>query len=143
MTIVISLEDGKYTLTEKIGTLVCERYGEPWRDVTGDKMIGAMFTCIVAQQARITELEAQLASSKQEWILVSDRLPELVVRTTPYELDGNKAIPPTLKTQTVLVSLHTGHVRTDQWSCIEGEPGWWNAFGGRVRAWMPLPEALK
>ena len=94
-------------------------------------------------EARIEELEARLAISKQEWILVSDRLPELVFRDdTPREVYG-KAIPPSLSTQTVIVSVYGDRVRTDRWHCVEGSPGWWSIYNEQVRAWMPLPEALK
>ena len=114
--------------------------------MTAEQLINRKFLQlrILALQTRIAELEAQLASQKQEWILCSDRLPELVVRDdTPRPEVYGKAIAPSLRTQTVLVSTYDGHVRTDKWQCVEGSPGWWAIYGGRVRAWMPLPEALK
>lgn len=46
----ISLEDGKYQIHQNGGEMNATRNGEPWRDLTGDKMIGAMFS-------RIKELE--------------------------------------------------------------------------------------
>lgn len=39
----IVLEDGKYTIRiHQDGKLECLRYGEPWRDLVGDKMVLAM-----------------------------------------------------------------------------------------------------
>lgn len=46
----IELEDGKYTYVQNGGEQYALRYGEPWRDLTGDK-----FTYCLA--ARIVELE--------------------------------------------------------------------------------------
>ena len=43
----ITLEDGKYSIYYNHGTLKAERYREPWRDLTGDKLVGAMFDEIV------------------------------------------------------------------------------------------------
>ena len=40
----IRLENGKYTLISDRGILKALRYGEPWRDLTGDKMISSMFS---------------------------------------------------------------------------------------------------
>lgn len=46
----IDLCDGKYSIakTDGAGALSAFRYGEPWRDLTGDKLVGAMFDEIVA-----------------------------------------------------------------------------------------------
>lgn len=46
----IGLEDGKYTVVRNGGQLSALRHGEPWQDLTGNKLIGAL--C-----ARIDELE--------------------------------------------------------------------------------------
>jgi len=76
-----------------------------------------------------------------EWISINDHLPEWAVRDdTPCELRG-KPIPPTLFSQTVLVALTGGGVRTDKLTTIEGAPGWWDTYGKRVTHWMPLPAA--
>lgn len=62
MTEKIELEDGKYTVTYNQGELKALRYGEPWREMIGDKLMYAMF-------CRIHELEsaemAQLLQSKE------------------------------------------------------------------------------
>jgi len=41
----ISLENGKYiiVLTEKTCTFHALRYGQPWRDLTGDNLILSLF----------------------------------------------------------------------------------------------------
>lgn len=42
-TTSIDLDDGKYTIQHENGAnLRCLRYGQPWRDLTGDKMVLAM-----------------------------------------------------------------------------------------------------
>lgn len=50
----IDLCDGKYTVVYdlSIGRSECLRYGEPWKDLCGDKMTLAMFD-------RIVELESE------------------------------------------------------------------------------------
>lgn len=41
---IIELEGGKYiVIRHSDGRMEALRYGEPWRDLTGDKLIGAMF----------------------------------------------------------------------------------------------------
>lgn len=47
----IVLEGGKYTVLSDGGVLRALRNGEPWRDLTGDKLVGALVD-------RIDELEA-------------------------------------------------------------------------------------
>jgi hypothetical protein len=55
----IELEDGKYTVVGDRGLLAALRYGETWRDLTGDKLIGAMVS-------RIETLESEAASAAIE-----------------------------------------------------------------------------
>jgi hypothetical protein len=41
--LLIELEGGKYTICRSAsGEMVALRYGEPWRDLTGDKLVGAL-----------------------------------------------------------------------------------------------------
>ena len=40
---VVSLEDGKYVATFDKGNLTVTRYGEPWRDLSGDKFVYLLF----------------------------------------------------------------------------------------------------
>lgn len=57
----IELEDGKYTVLYDLGECKALRYGEPWRDLTGDKLIGCMLE-------RIEELEARLGGVEYDHI---------------------------------------------------------------------------
>jgi hypothetical protein len=47
MSYPIVLEGGKYTLIHGEGQMKALRYGEEWRDLTGDKLFGAMVSRIV------------------------------------------------------------------------------------------------
>lgn len=59
MADVLSLENGKYEVTFDAGNLSVTRNGEPWRDLTGDKLIYAMMCeCMNAQQQRTELLES-------------------------------------------------------------------------------------
>lgn len=54
----MKFDNGKYEIKRNTdGNLICLRYGEPWRDLTGDNLIYYM-------QARITELEWQIKGLK-------------------------------------------------------------------------------
>jgi hypothetical protein len=46
----IELDDGKYILTDEDGPLKALRYGEEWRDLTGDKMVSSL--CYEIEQLR-------------------------------------------------------------------------------------------
>lgn len=47
-------EDGKYTLVrDSSGYMYALRHGEPWRDLTGDKLIGAMLSDMEELQAAL------------------------------------------------------------------------------------------
>ena len=59
----IQIEDGKYTLVSDRGILKALRYGEPWRDLTGDKMIGVMFSEIERLREENTRLREGAESS--------------------------------------------------------------------------------
>ena len=74
------------------------------------------------------------------WIRVDERLPEWAARDdTPCFING-KSVPPTLTSETVLVALKGGGVRTDKLTTIEGKSaGWWHTYGERVIAWQKLP----
>ena len=49
----IILEDGKYRFYIEDNTVKCDRYGKPWRDLTGDKAIYALLTHAIELQQRI------------------------------------------------------------------------------------------
>jgi len=74
------------------------------------------------------------------WISVMERLPEWAARDdTPCFING-KEVPPTLTSETVLVALKGGGVRTDKLITIEGKSaGWWHTYGERVVAWQKPP----
>jgi len=57
----IELEDGKYTYVFNNGEQYALRYGESWRDLTGDKFIYCM-------AARIDELEAKIKRLREALI---------------------------------------------------------------------------
>ena len=85
-------------------------------------------------QKRIAELETQLASVKQEWILTSDRLPALDQQDTDGEVNS----------MPVLVCLKSGMIELDRAEAlVGGRTTWWRKYGINVSAWMPLPEPLK
>ena len=61
----IQLEDGKYTVISDRGNLMAKRYGEPWRDLTGDNLVHAMFSEIqrLAQQ-RSDQQQVEVAATR-------------------------------------------------------------------------------
>ena len=56
-----TFEEGKYTVTSEAGKMVAYRYDEAWRDLTGDKLIGAMLSEIEMLTERATASEVQMA----------------------------------------------------------------------------------
>ena len=54
----LSFEDGKYVVVSEGGNCYATRYGEKWRDMTGDKLIGCMVSRIEELQAEMSKLEA-------------------------------------------------------------------------------------
>ncbi len=52
----IILEDGKYRFYIENHTVVCDRYGEHWRDFIGDKAIYALLMHAIDLQQRIDAL---------------------------------------------------------------------------------------
>lgn len=54
---VVELEDGKYTLLHHVkqGGLTVLRYGEPWRNETGDKLTMSLFQRILDLEAKDKE----------------------------------------------------------------------------------------
>lgn len=71
----INLCDGKYTIIYDFATgqSECLRYGQPWRQLVGDKMVLACFDEIVRLRAelakereKVKELSEQLAAEKEQ-----------------------------------------------------------------------------
>lgn len=56
----VSLENGKYTVVqEPNGSVKALRYGEEWRDLTGDKLVLCLAQEVEALQEKVRELEKQ------------------------------------------------------------------------------------
>ena len=70
----ISICDGKYTVIQApTGTTRVLRYGEEWRDVTGDNVIGGLAWELQEARDRIKQLEEELIDAKGQWAaLVAD-----------------------------------------------------------------------
>lgn len=63
--IKLILEGGKYTLIQHDdGRMECLRYGEPWRDLTGDHLVAALLQA--AQPAR--PIESKIAFGRVDFI---------------------------------------------------------------------------
>lgn len=75
----ITLEDGKYVYVEAHGRQDVLRYDEPWRDVTGDKFIGAMAHEIERLQQEVTNRNAR-AIEGDEAVAVREALVDEIVR---------------------------------------------------------------
>lgn len=64
---ILHLEDGKYTIIRhKGGRVSAMRYEEPWRDLTGDKLVGALID-------RMLDAEAHLRRANHELIRLKGR----------------------------------------------------------------------
>lgn len=70
----ISICDGKYTVIQApTGTTRVLRYGEEWRDVTGDNVIGGLAWELQEARDRIKRLEEELMDTKNKHaVLVAD-----------------------------------------------------------------------
>ncbi len=70
----ISICDGKYTVIQApTGTTRVLRYGEEWRDVTGDNVIGGLAWELQEARERIKRLEEDLMDAKNQYaVLVAD-----------------------------------------------------------------------
>lgn len=62
MTIeTIDLEDGKYTLLlHSDGRLEALRYGEPWRDLCGDKLVLCLVQRVQALESKVEDLHNEV-----------------------------------------------------------------------------------
>jgi len=67
MTTQITLEDGKYTLILDGGNMQALRHGEPWRDLTGDKLVGALASALLEQLESVEEARKMLAEVVESW----------------------------------------------------------------------------
>lgn len=58
----IELDDGKYTVVlHEDYTFEALRYGEPWRDLTGDGMIFSMFLEIRLLRSKLEDLRNEIS----------------------------------------------------------------------------------
>jgi len=64
-TQTLSLCDSKYELVRAGGSLHCLRHGEPWRDLTGDKMVGAMFDELLELRKTCDDLHSAIVELEQ------------------------------------------------------------------------------
>lgn len=67
----IELLGGKYTVIHDQGTgLRAERYGEPWRDLTGDGLVLAMAHEIEALRAQVSEdpIDPDKDNCNHDWV---------------------------------------------------------------------------
>lgn len=63
----IELMDGKYTyINHKDGRQEALRYGEPWRDLVGDKFVHAMAEEIESLIAKLVELQEENARLRED-----------------------------------------------------------------------------
>lgn len=60
----VTVEDGKYTVVFEDGKLYALRYGEPWRDLTGDKFVYALMCRIQALEAEKAEASTLMLDPK-------------------------------------------------------------------------------
>lgn len=56
MTDKISLADGKYMVQHENGVLTATRYGEPWRDMTGDNLIFYLVMRVLELEQKIEDI---------------------------------------------------------------------------------------
>lgn len=62
----LSFEDGKYQLILDAGKFTALRHGQPWRDLTGDKLVYTMFAEIQGLQAEIETLRTGYEATRLE-----------------------------------------------------------------------------
>lgn len=62
----LSFEDGKYQLILDAGEFTALRHGQPWRDLTGDKLVYTMFAEIQGLQAETESLRTGYEAARLE-----------------------------------------------------------------------------
>ncbi len=71
----VTVADGKYTVqADGDGRLRCLRYGEEWRDLTGDGMVLALVQEIEALRADKARLEAENRRLSEQVAALPDRI---------------------------------------------------------------------
>ena len=63
----VTVCDGKYTVIYDFdtGQSECLRYGEPWRDLCGDKIVLALFDTIVELRTKVEQLEHAIKCAEE------------------------------------------------------------------------------
>jgi hypothetical protein len=88
---MIMLENGKYliTRTDK-GEAKALRYGAPWRDLTGDKLFGALCDRFEALREKLNEIQELIANYNSDPAPISDggSSPESCIRRIEEILTG-------------------------------------------------------
>lgn len=67
MIFELPLEEGKYTVLYDNGKIEILRYGEPWRNETGDGFLHALLVSHTKLEQMLDEAEAELRSIQQAW----------------------------------------------------------------------------
>lgn len=93
----LSFEDGKYQLILDAGEFTALRHGQPWRDLTGDKLVYTMFAEIQRLQVELVKgaaqhrMQARLTAEAQESlkILRAPRVPNGDMLFTLCRVESN------------------------------------------------------
>ena len=72
----LNICEGKYTviIDMQTGQAECLRYGEKWRDLTGDKMVLALFDTIVDLQGQCDERQTAYDAAHSELVRMTEQL---------------------------------------------------------------------
>ena len=82
-----SFEDGKYTvISDDKGNLKALRHGEPWQDLTGNKMVHAMLYEVDSLKTKVAELESAVKAPDAEGFTISK---EFHAQLIAYLQDGS------------------------------------------------------
>lgn len=69
----VSVEDGKYTvIMESDGRLHALRYGEPWRELSGDKFVYCLAAELDQSRNEVADLKAKLAKAEENAAMNAD-----------------------------------------------------------------------
>lgn len=89
-TETVTLEDGKYALVHNThGHMHALRYGDPWQELTGNKLIGACFNEIVELRKRLQEVQSWIVcaaiASPEDMMQNASRIIEVTTPTWPED----------------------------------------------------------
>ena len=90
----ISICDGKYTVIQApTGTTRVLRYGEEWRDVTGDNVIGGLAWELQEARERIKRLEDSYAAKDKQLSNLLHICRDNDIEVSSYDLIHGRAKP--------------------------------------------------